>query len=46
MVRLSVHDPILPINVESNAAGGAAVIREKLRAFFTAHNQGLDCGAL
>ena len=46
LVRLSVHDPILPINVESNAAGGAAVIREKLRAFFTAHNQGLDCGAL
>ncbi len=46
LVRLSVHDPILPINVESNASGGAAVIREKLRAFFTAHNQGLDCGAL
>ena len=46
LVRLSVHDPILPINVESNASGGAEAIREKLRGFFASHGQGLDCGAL
>lgn len=46
LVRLSVHDPIMPVNIESNASGGAAVIREKLRGFFREHGQGLDCSAL
>lgn len=46
LVRLSVHDPIMPVNVESNTVGGAAVIREKLRGFFASHGQGLDCAAL
>lgn len=46
LVRLSVHDPILPVNMESDAAGGVELIREKLRAFFALHSQGLDCSKL
>lgn len=46
LVRLSVHDPILPVNIESDAPGGAALIREKLRAFFQCRGQGLDCSGL
>ena len=46
LVRLSVHDPILPVNIESGVPGGAELIREKLRAFFRANGQGLDCSAL
>ena len=46
LVRLSVHDPILPVNIESDVPGGAELIREKLRAFFQSHSQGLDCRTL
>ncbi|WP_322175530.1 phosphomannomutase/phosphoglucomutase [Acutalibacter caecimuris] len=46
LVRLSVHDPILPINIESNVPGGAGLIRDKLRAFFATHAQGLDVANL
>lgn len=35
MVRLSLHDPVLPLNIESNVAGGVAKIAERLTAFFT-----------
>lgn len=30
LVRMSVHDPVIPINFESNSAGGNAVIAAKL----------------
>ncbi len=30
LLRLSVHDPILPLNIESDSAGGARVIARKL----------------
>ena len=33
LLRLSVHDPILPLNVESDAAGGVRVILEKLAEY-------------
>lgn len=33
LLRLSVHDPILPLNIESDAEGGVAVIREKVMGF-------------
>ena len=33
LLRLSVHDPVMPLNVESNVCGGCAVIREKLQPF-------------
>ncbi len=46
LVRLSVHDPILPVNMESAVPGGVALIREKLQTFFQENGQGLDCSAL
>lgn len=46
LVRLSVHDPILPVNIESDAIGGAEVIRSKLREFFRENGSGLDISAL
>ena len=30
LLRLSVHDPIMPLNIESDAAGGARIIAQKL----------------
>ena len=33
LLRLSVHDPIMPLNIESDSEGGVDVIREKLYAF-------------
>ena len=33
LLRLSVHDPIMPLNVESNKSGGIDVILDKLMAF-------------
>lgn len=46
LVRLSVHDPILPVNIESDAAGGVEVIRGRLREFFAENGQGLDVSPL
>lgn len=45
LLRLSVHDPILPLNIESNSPGGTAKIKGKLKAFFAAHHQGVDVSA-
>ena len=42
LLRLSVHDPILPLNLESNSHGGVAQIAEKLKTFFQAHHKGVD----
>lgn len=42
LLRLSVHDPILPLNLESNTPGGVAQIREKLGRFFAVHHEGVD----
>lgn len=36
LLRLSVHDPILPLNVESDVPGGVEKICEKLREFVRA----------
>ena len=30
LVRMSVHDPIMPINIESDSVGGTKVIAQKL----------------
>lgn len=40
LLRLSVHDPIMPLNIESDSEGGVAVIREKLAEFLK------TCGGL
>ncbi len=33
LLRLSVHDPILPLNIESDSVGGVEIIREKVMSF-------------
>ena len=33
LLRLSVHDPILPLNIESDSKGGIEIIREKVMSF-------------
>ena len=33
LLRLSLHDPLLPLNIESNSIGGAKVIASELAAF-------------
>ncbi len=33
LLRLSVHDPVMPLNIESNEAGGVLKIAEKLYSF-------------
>ena len=42
LLRLSVHDPILPLNLESNSHGGVAQIAEKLKTFFQTQPDGVD----
>lgn len=34
LLRLSVHDPIMPMNIESNSVGGVNIILKKLENFF------------
>ena len=33
LLRLSVHDPIMPLNIESDSAGGTDVIYRRLMTF-------------
>lgn len=33
LLRLSVHDPIMPLNIESDSVGGVEIIKEKLFEF-------------
>ncbi|MEM1279286.1 MAG: phosphomannomutase/phosphoglucomutase [Cyanobacteria bacterium P01_H01_bin.152] len=35
LLRLSLHDPVLPLNIESNVEGGIEQIKARLRTFFT-----------
>ncbi len=41
LLRLSVHDPIMPLNIESNREGGCEVILSHLEDFFKT-TKGLD----
>ncbi len=41
LLRLSVHDPIMPLNIESNTLGGTEVILSHLNEFFKT-TEGLD----
>lgn len=34
LLRLSLHDPLMPLNVESNVKGGARIIIQKLKRIF------------
>ncbi len=45
LLRLSVHDPVMPMNVESDSKGGVRKILEEISEFFYAKEQ-LDTAAL
>ena len=35
LLRLSLHDPLLPLNIESNSEGGVKIIAKQLASFFS-----------
>ena len=39
LLRLSLHDPLLPLNIESNTAGGVKTIAQELAKFLAAYNK-------
>ena len=39
MLRMSLHDPILPLNIESDDCGGAKKIAEKVYGFIQRYDQ-------
>lgn len=45
LLRLSVHDPVMPLNIESNRPFGCRGIAEQLAGYLTAQ-EGLDCRQL
>ncbi|MEG5041291.1 MULTISPECIES: phosphomannomutase/phosphoglucomutase [unclassified Microcoleus] len=45
LLRLSLHDPVMPLNVESNVKGGVARIVDRLLTFFQT-TESLDLSAL
>ncbi len=45
LVRMSVHDPVMPVNIESNVSGGAKAIAKELVNFLSSYS-GLDISGL
>ena len=45
LLRLSLHDPVIPINIESNSQGGLKIIANKLYNFVKQYDK-LDLTAL
>ena len=45
LLRLSLHDPVLPLNIESDSPGGVRVIAEELAAFLQTQD-GIDASPL
>lgn len=45
LLRLSLHDPVIPLNIESNVVGGVQLISDRLLAFFRTQ-ESLDLSAL
>ena len=45
LLRLSLHDPLLPLNIESNVVGGAKKIASELASFLTSYSD-LDVSSL
>lgn len=41
LLRMSLHEPVMPLNIESDVEGGAQVIMDKLKLFI-ATNEGLE----
>lgn len=46
LLRLSVHDPIMPLNIESKQDNGTNIILEKLKIFFNKYSDILDLSSL
>lgn len=38
LLRLSLHDPVMPLNIESNSPGGVSLIAERLSVFFSRYD--------
>jgi phosphomannomutase len=34
LLRLSLHDPVIPLNIEANVSGGVSLIKARLLSFF------------
>lgn len=45
LVRMSLHDPILPMNIETNEVGGVEKVLERIRPFFEKYDS-LDISSL
>jgi len=45
LLRLSLHDPLLPLNIESNSIGGAKQIAKELAGFIAGYDK-LDANKL
>ena len=45
LLRLSLHDPLLPLNIESNSIGGAKKIAAELAGFLSGYEK-LDATSL
>ena len=45
LLRLSVHDPVMPMNIESDSVGGVRAVLSEISEFFYAQSQ-LDTSAL
>jgi phosphomannomutase len=39
LLRMSLHDPLMPLNIESNSAGGVHQIAQKLYAFLSGYDK-------
>ena len=39
LLRLSLHDPLLPLNIESNSTGGVKTIAKELAAFLSGYDK-------
>ena len=42
LLRLSLHDPVIPLNIETNIAGGVTQIASRLFTFFQEYDENLD----
>ena len=45
LVRLSLHDPILPINIESNKSTGVSIMKKLIKEFLSSYSE-LDLSSL
>ena len=37
LIRLSLHDPVIPINLETKEPGGVGILKDRIRPFIQAH---------